>query len=84
MKRDWLFKLVGHENFKIGNNNCSIIIYPAKGLSFEYTLVVNGKQYKKFKENQSKILKTWTVDIDDQPTRVVLGNHSLYLKLFHR
>lgn len=74
MKREWLFKLVGHENFKIGNSNCSIIIYPAKGLSFEYSLIVNGKQYKKFKENQSKILKTWTVDIDEEPTRVVLGN----------
>ncbi|GFR19834.1 fas apoptotic inhibitory molecule 1 [Trichonephila clavata] len=77
LKREWLFKLVGHENFKLGNNNCSIVIYPAKGLSFEYSLIVNGKQYKKFKENQSKILKTWIVDVDNEPTRIVLEKDTL-------
>lgn len=77
VKREWLFKLVGHENFKLGNNNCSIVIYPSKGLSFEYSLIVNGKQYKKFKENQSKILKTWIVDVDNEPTRIVLEKDTL-------
>lgn len=77
LKREWLFKLVGHENFKIGNGNCSVIISPAKGLSFEYSLIVNGKQYKKFKENLSKILRTWIVDVDGEPTRVVLEKDTL-------
>lgn len=77
LRRDWMFKLVGHETFKINKANCVILISPAKALTFEYSLIVNGKHYKKFKENQSKILKTWTLDISDEPTRIVLEKDTL-------
>ncbi|XP_045123326.1 fas apoptotic inhibitory molecule 1-like isoform X2 [Portunus trituberculatus] len=38
---------------------------------------VNGKSYKKFTENQSKILKTWLFPLEGALTRVVLEKDTL-------
>ncbi len=52
LKKDWMFKLVGPELFRIGSAskgaNCSIKIEPVGGFSYQYTLEVNGKPYKVF------------------------------------
>lgn len=38
---------------------------------------VNGKSYKKFAENQNKILKTWMFPLDGSYSRVVLEKGTL-------
>ncbi|CAL4058708.1 unnamed protein product [Meganyctiphanes norvegica] len=76
-KRDWMFKLVGNEEFEIGDTKCVIKIEPIGGFSYEYSLEVNGKSYKKFAENQSKILKTWLFPLEGEFMRVVLEKDTL-------
>ena len=41
-KRDWMFKLVGTENFTVGKNNtqCTILIEPVGGFTYQYSLEV--------------------------------------------
>ncbi|XP_066963807.1 fas apoptotic inhibitory molecule 1 [Macrobrachium rosenbergii] len=77
MRHDWMFKLVGSEVFDIGDTKCVIKIEPVGGFSYEYSLEVNGKSYKKFTENQSKILKTWVVPVEDSFMRIVLERDTL-------
>lgn len=79
-----MFKLVGSEVFEIkghdefGNENdikakCEIIINAATGFTYEYSLLVNGKHLKKFREKQSKIMRTWLFEVMEQRFRVTLG-----------
>lgn len=83
-----MFKLVGTESFEIGGQaKCEIVINATCGFAYEYTLLVNGKQLTKFKEKQTKIMKTWLFQIDDKPFRVVLGmwhrvRDSLYVIIY--
>lgn len=79
-----MFKLVGNEIFELhdGQIKCEIIINASSGFSYDYTLLVNGKSLRKFKEDQIKLIKTWIVDAwmtrDNKPQRIVLGEF-----LFH-
>ena len=68
-----MFKLVGNELFQIGQAKCEILINASYGFSYEYTLLVDGKQLTKFKEKQTKIMKTWAVKTDSSEYRIVLG-----------
>ena len=71
-----MFKLVGKEHFKVGNAKCTISIDACSGFAYEYTLEVNGKPLKKFRENQGKIMKCWYFCLGTKgstPFRVVLG-----------
>jgi len=79
LRRDWMFKLVGTETFTVGKNKaaCSIKIEPVGGFSYEYSLEVAGKPYKKFIENQNKIMKTWILPVDGTMFRVVLEKDTL-------
>jgi hypothetical protein len=72
-----MFKLVGYEAFNVGKAKCLIKIEPVGGFSYGYSLEVNGKNYKKFTEAQSKIMKTWVLELDDQRYRVVLEKDTL-------
>ncbi|XP_014674855.1 PREDICTED: fas apoptotic inhibitory molecule 1-like [Priapulus caudatus] len=76
-RHDWMFKLVGKEQFMIGKVRCCVAIDAVAGFAYEYTLNVNGKSLKKFTENQSKITKCWTLVVDDVQTRVVLEKDTL-------
>ncbi|XP_023220836.1 fas apoptotic inhibitory molecule 1-like [Centruroides sculpturatus] len=77
LRRDWMFRLVGSETFEIGKTKCCINIRPTNGFNYEYTLSVNGRELQKFLETQSKILKTWILDLDGEATRVVLEKDTL-------
>ena len=79
LRRDWMFKLVGSETFKVGRSQavCTIKIEPVGGFSYEYSLDVNGKSYKKFLEQQSKALKTWVLPVEGEMCRVVLERDTL-------
>lgn len=79
VRRDWMFKLVGTESFQVGksNANCVIRIEPIGGFSYQYTLDVNSKPYKTFKEQQSKIMKTWILPVNGNMFRIVLEKDTL-------
>uniref|UniRef100_T1IVR5 Fas apoptotic inhibitory molecule 1 n=2 Tax=Strigamia maritima TaxID=126957 RepID=T1IVR5_STRMM len=76
-RRDWMFKLVGYETFEIGKAKCVIYIEAASGFYYAYGLEVNGKSYKKFTENQSKIMRTWYCAVQEKQFRVVLEKDTL-------
>jgi len=77
VKRDWMFRLVGAECFNIGKAKCTIKIEPIGGFAYEYCLEINGKSYKKFTDNQNKIMKCWCFTIDGQNYRVALEKDSM-------
>jgi len=78
MRKDWMFKLVGAEQFTIGKARCCITIDAAEGFMYQYSLEVNGKTLEKFTENQSKIMKTWLCNVSGMPFRIVLGRTANY------
>ena len=77
LRTEWMFRLVGQEEFKIGSTKCVIIIEPADGFAYTYQLNVNGKPLEKFSENQSKILRSWVVKLDSVDYRVTMEKSSL-------
>ncbi|GAB6019137.1 hypothetical protein CHUAL_000757 [Chamberlinius hualienensis] len=77
LRRDWMFRLVGSEFFTIGKAKCVIRIEPVGGFSYEYSLDINGKSYKKFVENQNKIMKCWCATLGDENYRVTLEKDSM-------
>jgi Fas apoptotic inhibitory molecule (FAIM1) len=77
LRRDWMFKLVGFEAFRVGKANCMIKVDPVGGFAYGYSLEVNGKSYRKFTEAQSKIMKTWLLHLDGESYRVVLEKDTL-------
>lgn len=73
-----MFKLVGNEIFEIGEPErkakCEILINASSGFTYEYSIMVNGKQLKKFREKQSKVMKTWFLELPGgEQVRVALG-----------
>ena len=85
-----MFKLVGSELFEISGDDeqvhakCEILINASTGFTYEYSLFVNGKQLKKFKEKQSKIMRTWVVELNQQMWRITLGSYSHFTLLYIR
>ena len=71
-RKQWMFQLVGTETFKIGKKLAEVVI-TANGLSFEYTLNIDGKSLKKFVEAQAKNTRVWLPVISGEKHRVVLG-----------
>lgn len=74
LRRNWMFRLVGKEEFPIGKKTkATIRIEAVSGFSYEYTLDVNGKPLKKFTENRRKTAKVWRFVHCGLETRVVFG-----------
>ena len=71
-RKNWMFRLVGMETFKIGKKTAEITI-TSKGIAFEYALTIGGKTLKKFTEAQAKNTRTWLLDMSGEQHRVVLG-----------
>ncbi|EPB67243.1 Fas apoptotic inhibitory molecule [Ancylostoma ceylanicum] len=63
LRRDWMFKLVGKEPFQLGKMKCLITVEALGTFAYEYSLEVNGKNYEKFREEQSKKLLCWETRI---------------------
>ncbi|XP_076825592.1 fas apoptotic inhibitory molecule 1-like [Clavelina lepadiformis] len=78
-RNDWMFKLVGSEDFVIGKQKvkASISIDACSGFAYEYTLQIEGKTLKTFMENKSKTSKAWTLHLDGQDTRIVLEKDTM-------
>lgn len=81
VRRNWMFRLVGHETFSVGSKKAIIHIEAVSGFQYEYTLEIDNKPLKKFVENRKKTAKVWAFMLDGIGTRVVLGKYlkfSLY------
>ncbi len=76
-RENWMFKLVGKENFDFGKHKCMISIEATNGFAYEYSLEIDGKSYEKFCENQSKVLQSWVFKLDNQDTRIVLEKNTM-------
>jgi len=81
IRKDWMFKLVGQEAFSFGSKSKPhrgvIRIDPMGGFAYQYSLVIDGKPYKTFLDQQSKIMKTWILPVDGEMCRVVLEKDTL-------
>lgn len=79
MRKDWMFKLVGYEEFPIdGKSIGKIRIDPVGIFAYRYCLEVDGKSFRQFIERQSKILKCWTTrTVDGTDLRIVLEKDTL-------
>ena len=59
-KKDWMFKLVGPQEFRINKSTVGRIeITPSSTFSYEYELFINNKSYEKFKKERSKTAQNW-------------------------
>ncbi|EGT41210.1 hypothetical protein CAEBREN_13191 [Caenorhabditis brenneri] len=77
LRREWMFKLVGKENFNIGKILCEISIEAVGTSGYEYTLHVNGKTFEKFKQEQDKKLQSWETTTGGHEWRVVLYKETM-------
>ncbi|CCD67208.1 Fas apoptotic inhibitory molecule 1 [Caenorhabditis elegans] len=77
LRRDWMFKLVGKEAFKVGDMKCIINVEALGTFAYEYSLDVNGKTFNKFKEEQNKRLHSWETTLSGHQWRVVLDKESM-------
>lgn len=70
-----MFKLVGKESFTVGTGQtrATINIDAISGFTYEYTLHINGKSLERFTSDRAKATKTWTLLVDGEDYRVVLG-----------
>lgn len=50
---------------------------PLSGFKYKYSLIVDGKTFEQFKENQSKAMKTWETVVNSNPYRIVLEKNTL-------
>lgn len=74
LRKSWMFRLVGKEDFRIGKKTkATIRIEAVSGFAYGYTLDVNGKPLKKFTENRKKTAKVWSFVFGGEETRIVLG-----------
>ncbi|KAK4885867.1 hypothetical protein RN001_002138 [Aquatica leii] len=79
IRREWMFKLVGNEKFKIGKQEakCELHVDPLPYFAFGYSLIVDGKPLEKFTENQNKAMKSWAIVLDGQRYRIILEKQTL-------
>ncbi|XP_058460443.1 fas apoptotic inhibitory molecule 1 isoform X2 [Malaya genurostris] len=76
-RRDWMFKLVGEDMFKLEDKRCIIRVDPLPGFKYNYSLYVDGKSYEQFSESQAKALKTWEINMGNNFYRIVLEKNTL-------
>lgn len=79
LRKNWMFRLVGKEEFTIGKKiKANVTIEAVSGFSYQYTLHVNGNPLKKFTENRKKTAKVWRFVYGGVETRIVLGKKLCY------
>ncbi|XP_056645891.1 fas apoptotic inhibitory molecule 1 isoform X2 [Diorhabda sublineata] len=74
-RRDWMFKLVGDEEFYLGKQEakCLLKVDPIPNFAFSYSLLVDGKPLEKFTEKQSQAIRSWAVITEGKRYRIVFG-----------
>ena len=76
-----MFKLVGQESFNFGTKGKShqgvIQIDAVGGFSYQYSLIIDNKPYKTFRDQISKIQKCWVLPVNGAMYRIVLEKQSM-------
>ncbi|XP_055908157.1 fas apoptotic inhibitory molecule 1 [Eupeodes corollae] len=81
IRRDWMFKLVGEDSFKIDKARCIIRVDPAPGFKYQYSLYIDGQPYKQYTKELARTLRTWITVVDEVEYRIVLELDSLNIFL---
>ncbi|XP_057667420.1 fas apoptotic inhibitory molecule 1 [Diorhabda carinulata] len=78
-RRDWMFKLVGDEEFYLGKQEakCLLKVDPMPNFAFSYSLLVDGKPLEKFTEKQSQAIRSWAVITEGKRYRIVFEKQTL-------
>ncbi|OQV18906.1 putative Fas apoptotic inhibitory molecule 1 [Hypsibius exemplaris] len=58
-RKNYMFKLVGKEEFNIGGTPCYISIEAVPSMRYQYKLHVNGQTYERYEETTAKNYKIW-------------------------
>ena len=74
VRRDWMFRLVGCETFRLGRFQCRIDVEPDGFMGLVYSLQVDDSPIELFLETTRKNLSTWTVRLNGNRHWLVLGN----------
>lgn len=69
-----MFRLVGCEMFRLGRFQCRIDVEPDGFMGLVYTLQVDGNPIEQFLEMAKKNSITWTIQLNGNRHRIVLGN----------
>ncbi|XP_054882328.1 fas apoptotic inhibitory molecule 1-like [Poeciliopsis prolifica] len=78
IRKDWMFKLVGTESFRLGAaGKAAVHIQAVGGFAYQYSLDVGGKSLQKFIDHRAKTTKTWVVQVDGKDCRVVLEKDTM-------
>lgn len=81
IRRDMMYRLVGEDVFFVENKRCIIHIFPSSGFKYTYKLYIDGVECEMYNQNQTKILKTWEIRINEKTYRVVLEKNTLNIYL---
>lgn len=81
LRRDVMYRLVGEDVFFVEDKRCIIHIFPSSGFKYTYKLFIDGIECEIYNQNQSKILKTWEIRINEKTYRVVLEKDTLNIYL---
>jgi hypothetical protein len=81
LRRDVMYRLVGEDVFFVEDKRCIIHIFPSSGFKYTYKLFIDGVECEIYNQNQSKILKTWEIRINEKTYRVVLEKDTLNIYL---
>ncbi|GAU93794.1 hypothetical protein RvY_05679-2 [Ramazzottius varieornatus] len=58
-RKNFMFKLVGTEEFTIGSVPCQISIEAAPNMRYAYKLTIGGQTYERYEETTAKNFKNW-------------------------
>ncbi|XP_046445490.1 fas apoptotic inhibitory molecule 1-like [Daphnia pulex] len=72
LRRDWMFRLVGSEHFRIGRFDCKLDVEPDGTFGLLYSLFINGQNIDEFQEFNKKKWMTWNVEFGPGNRHTVL------------
>ncbi|KHJ48982.1 Fas apoptotic inhibitory molecule [Trichuris suis] len=77
LRKDWLFKLVGREDFFVKKFRCTAVIEASSVFSYQYSLIVDGKPFQAFADSMMKTLKAWEANLDGSAHYICLEKDTL-------
>eukprot|EP00051_Salpingoeca_urceolata_P019387 m.283010 g.283010 ORF g.283010 m.283010 type:complete len:194 (-) comp19410_c0_seq1:66-647(-) len=80
-RQNWMFKLVGAEDFYIGTTDkhaCRIMI-EAAAMAYVYSLFVDGRPLSQFTEQREKTTQQWHFEVDGDMHLVVLEKETMMI-----
>jgi hypothetical protein len=84
-RKDWMFRLVGSEHFRIGRFDCKLDVEPDGTFGLIYSLFINGQDVTQFQEISKRKWMTWSVEFSPGNRHTVLfgKNHQIFQHQSH-